>query len=221
MVELTTIKMKQHSTSCVPIEQLFALAHDQLSPVDAGRVGVHLDAGCDACGNQLNQLQKLVDSMTHRELVDLPAWLMRQAMNFFTWHRAKSGERQSEAIPAILVVDSFADGRLLGFRGAGPMSRQLLYRAGEYDIDLSLDYMEPTQLVDIMGQPMPLNADASAVAGAQVKLLEGTQLAFGTQTNEFGEFIIDGVRQGLYDLRLELKDGQINIVGLNAIFHTH
>jgi hypothetical protein len=213
-----TGKIKEHAMNCASTESLFALAQNQLAPVEADGLHTHLSE-CRVCKHQFDQLQKLVAATATRELVELPAWLSQQAMNLFDWHQAKSSSSAAERTPAILVVDSLAEGRLLGFRGAGPQSRQMLYRAGNYDIDLSLDFVEQTQSVDIMGQPMPVNADISTVVGAQVKLMDGAKVVVGTQTNEFGEFIIDGVREGLYQLEIEFEDKQIDIVGLNTIFH--
>jgi hypothetical protein len=120
-----------------------------------------------------------------------------------------------------LLFDSGAESRLLGFRGAGPASRHLLYRAGPYDIDLSIDYVEPARLVDIIGQSMPPGLDLEAVANRDVELLRESALAFATKTNEFGEFILDGIREGVYDLKLKFKTEEVNIVDLKALSQEH
>jgi hypothetical protein len=125
-------------------------------------------------------------------------------------------------IPAILLFDSFGGtialgGPLLsGVRGAGPMYRKLLYRAGDYYIDLSLDYVEQERVIDIMGQAVPSRKDAPSTADAHITLRQGSTILFHTQTNEFGEFIIDGVPRGAYDLSITLMTEEIDISGLNA-----
>jgi hypothetical protein len=63
-----------------------------------------------------------------------------------------------------------------------------------------------------------LGGDLSAVAEADVQLLSQSLVAVDTRTNEFGEFIIEGVSQGLYDLRIKLNDQQIDIAGLNTVW---
>ncbi|MBI3949278.1 MAG: hypothetical protein HY314_02320 [Acidobacteria bacterium] len=126
-----------------------------------------------------------------------------------------------QAIPAVLLFDSGAEGRLLGFRGAGSTSRHLLYRAGHYDIDLSIDFVESARLIDIIGQPMPLGLDLETVANCDVELFKQSTLAFATKTNEFGEFIFDGIEEGVYDIKLKLKTEEINIVGLKALAIEH
>jgi len=217
----TMKKIQEQPRNCASVEQLLALAYNRLPGDEAERIRIHLNAGCDACRQQFDQLQKIFVPTPSYDLPEPPDWLRRQAMYLFAWHTTRSRPSRRKQIPGILLVDSFAEERLLGLRGTGPTSRQMLYRAGEYDIDLCIDYVESVEAFDIMGQSMPLSRDLSAVTGAEVKLLQGSLVAFGTKTNEFGEFILDGIRQGLYDLKLELPDEEIDIVGLSAVFRPH
>lgn len=203
--------------NCIPIEQLVAWTQNRLPAREAESIRAHLGTGCGACRKQVVQLQKVLAAIANHGLVEPSDWLIQQAKNLFAWHKTNPGENRLEQIPAILLVDSFAAGLLPGFRGAGPMTRQMLYRAGEYDIDVSIDYVEPAQAIDIMGQAMPLRADFGSVVGADVKLLNASCAAFGTKTNEFGEFILDGVPEGIYDLKIQLKDQELGIVGLRAV----
>jgi len=206
--------------TCANIENLLALAQGALPLNEAERLGRHLSMGCEACQSRLHKIQKIRSVIGVRGLLDPPDWLITQAVNLFRWQ--KSGRENSRlAIPAVLLFDSGAESRLLGFRGAGPTSRHLLYRAGHYDVDLSIDYIEPAQLVDIIGQSMPLGLDLEAVANGDVELVKESALALATKTNEFGEFILDGIREGIYDLKLKFKTEEINIVGLKALAGEH
>jgi hypothetical protein len=213
-------KPKAQSTDCASMDQLLALARNQLPPSDAGRIRAHLDAGCAACKEQLDHFQMLVAAMVGRELVDLPAWLTHQGRKLFAWHKTIPRQDQTKPIPGILVTDSFADERLLGFRMAGPTSRQMLYRAEQHDVDLYIEYVKSADAFDIMGQVMPLSADLRTVAGAEVKLLKKSQIASSTKINEFGEFIFNGIGRGVYDLRLELSAGEIDIIGIDIVLHS-
>lgn len=201
--------------NCISIDQLLAFAQNHLPGDEAERVRVHLDAGCVICRKQVDQLQKILAATAKEPWLEAPQWLTQQAINLFARHHVTAGEPRIERLPAWLVSDSFADGRLLGFRGAGPQSRQMLYRAGQYDIDLSLDYVEPTRAIDLMGQTLPLGGDLQEVAGADVRLLNPFLVA-STRTNEYGEFIIEGLADGRYDLQIQLNGQQIDIAGLNT-----
>jgi len=204
---------------CPSVEQLLSFAQKELLGREAERIGAHLDAGCKRCHRRLSQLQKVLSVTAIRSLKEPPEWLIHQALVHFHQIQSQSRESLRKGILALLVIDSFAEERLLGFRGTGLMSRQMLYRAGDYDIDLSIDYDESSQSVAIIGQSMPLKKDLATVAGAHVELLRGSHVACATQMNEFGEFILEGVPEEVYDLRIALKDEEIKIAGLQAIVH--
>ncbi len=206
--------------SCPSTKQLFNLVRGSLRPQEAAHFGAHLDAGCAECRHQFHRLKKLVAVTARRELLDPPDWLRQQAQHLYSWYRTRPSEPQIEHLPAVLVVSSLADERLLGFRCEKALSRQMLYRGGGLDIDISIDYIEPAQRVDIVGQSISSSADVAAAAKARVRLLNGTHVIVNTQTNEYSEFIIEGVREGFYSLQLQLRDKQLDIVGLNAIFRT-
>ena len=202
---------------CPSVTQLLSFAQKELLSREAEGIGAHLDAGCERCHRRLSQLQKVLSVTAIRSLKEPPEWLVHQALAHFGQIKSQPRESLRSGTLALLVVDSFAEERLLGFRGTGLMSRQMLYRAGEYDIDLSIDYDESSQSVAIIGQSMPLRKDLATVAGAHVELLRGSHVACATKMNEFGEFILDGIPEEIYDLRIALKDEEIKIAGLQAI----
>ncbi len=210
---------------CPTVEELLAFAQRSAEGavlLDAGswsaeEIRAHLEAGCETCRRHLDDIRKILSAVAPPRLVDPPSWLLRQAQALYGHYREAQPSASQQATLALLVVDSFAEGRLLGLRGSWPMSRQFLYRAGSYDIDLSVDYIEVADAVDIIGQSMPLTNDLRSVAHATVELVKASALAHITQANVFGEFILDGVREGIYDLRIRLKDQEIYIPDLPAI----
>ena len=97
------------------------------------------------------------------------------------------------------------------------MPRQILYRAGDYDINLALNYVDQTKSIGMMGQSVPLNADLDMVAEAEVELLMDSTVRCATRTNEFGAFMLDGIPEGIYDLRIKMKGEEIGIARFHAI----
>jgi hypothetical protein len=154
------------------------------------------------------------------KLKEPPHWLLRQGRALF--ERTKSLSRQGalKNILALLVVDNFADGPLLGSRHVGPASRQMLYRTDEYDIDLSIDSIEPSQSVEIIGQSIPLSDDFESVADAEVELWQGRRAVVATKMNELGEFTFDQVPAGIYDLKIRMRGEEIHIAGLEAMIYS-
>lgn len=169
----------------------------------------HLRTGCRDCHAALRKIEEH-PAVRDRQDVRRPP----QSLDPSDRRETAASLHQPKRIPAVLVVDSGAEGRLLGFRGAGPASRHLLYRAGNYDIDLSIDYVDEMQSASIIGQSMPQGADLDTVVDGEVQLLKDSQVSSVTRMNEFGEFILDGVKPDVYDLRLKLKDEEVEIIGL-------
>jgi hypothetical protein len=97
------------------------------------------------------------------------------------------------------------------------MPRQMLYQAGNYNINLSLDYVEQSPAINLIGQPTPLHANLPAVAGADVELLKESLVVHTTTCNEFGAFIFNQIPDGIYDLRITLAEVELDILGLEAV----
>jgi hypothetical protein len=206
---------------CLSIEQLLAWAQNQL-PADAReRIEHHLKSACQACRKELGDLHESLVTEPSRRSSQPPDWLIHQAMNLFHWYMVRPHQMSERRIPAFLLVDTLAEGAAPGFRRVNPMNKQMLYRAGDYDIDLFIECLEPAHTVDIVGQIMPLSADLSAVAGATIKLLRKAVVEMDTKTNGYGEFTLRGVTEGVYDLNLEMMEAAIDIVELNAVIRPH
>lgn len=207
--------------NCASIDQLFALTQNQLPVEQAQRIHVHLDTGCVECRDRLNQLHQMQTITNSPHFIKPPDRLPPQATRLFAGHQPNPRQTPLKRLPAVLLVDSFAEGQPLGFRSIGSMSRQMLFRAGHYDINLSLDYVEQHRAIDIMGQPVPLGASLDTVAGAEVELLRESTIAGTTQSNEFGAFILSTIPEGIYDLRIKLTDTELDVLGLKAVVHPH
>lgn len=205
------------AAGCVACEQLLSLVQGALPASEAQPIHAHLGC-CETCRQLLAQLQRIVAAADRRELLAPPAWLTRSVQRLFAWRLGSQSANQTEQAPALLLVDSWADERLLGFRGADAMSRQMLYRAGQYDIDLLFDYHEGRQGVAIIGQSLPLEAEGVPLCGAPVRLLQGDRIVLDTRMNEWGEFVMDGVPEGIYTLSFELGGRQV-IVALDVLRH--
>jgi hypothetical protein len=203
--------------TCITTEQLLTLAQNHFSAHETEPLRAHLDAGCGDCRKRFDELRATLAAATGHHLVKPPAWLTHQAMSLFAWHKRNPGRSHPERIPAFLLVDSYAEGALPGFRNTGLMSRQMLYRAKHYSINLSIHAIERPASVDVMGQAMPLGADIRSLGKAGVELLHESELAGTTTSNEFGAFILTGIPEGVYDLRITAKDAELDIIGLSAI----
>ncbi|MCS6805903.1 MAG: hypothetical protein RMM98_07540 [Acidobacteriota bacterium] len=203
-----------HSKWCPSIEQLADFVRNLLSTREAAFIRQHLQQGCATCNAQVSQLQQVWSQVDHWMLRDVPEWLMRRAVSLFDQHRIGAPVDRSNV--ALLVADSFDRDMLLGFRSTRKMSRQLLYRTTEYDIDLCIHFSEREPRMLITGQANPVSGDLESVVGGEVELYQQTELVARTFANEFGWFYLDESPEGVYNLLIRLKSGEIAIHGLDA-----
>lgn len=191
---------------CISLGDLWKLARGSLPPDRAEAIRSHLTGGCQRCCRRWQQL------LTAHSPDDSPS----EATGAFRRTGVPSRSLGHCSLPAILLVDSFAEGRLLGFRSTGPTSRHLLYRTSLFDIDVHIDRADEERCVDIIGQVMSRESGSMAHIEAEIQLLRGPRLILQTRTNEYGEFIFDDVREGTYDLRVAFPELTLDVAGLSA-----
>ncbi len=138
----------------------------------------------------------------------------------FPRHGIETRENHGQRLNATLVADSLAEGPVLGVRSTQIVSRQMIYQAGDYNICLSLDYMNPSQTIAIMGQTVLLDADVGKSVEADIELLKEATVVCDTKSDEFGVFELVGIPEGIFDLRIRSKAEVLDITGLNvAVCH--
>jgi len=202
--------------TCASFEQLFAWARCELPVVEAEPIRLHLDAGCQTCRHELEQVEKILAATACPQFRQPPTWLIEETVGLITRDAARSYEFPVERISAFLLFDSFTQPTFAGIRSGGPMSRQLLYRTEDHDINLSINHASQTHAIEIVGRALPLKPNPVALTGAEVELLNGSAVVCTTKTNQVGMFTLQGVQEGVYDLRIALNDEEIDIIGLTA-----
>ncbi|HXG93193.1 MAG TPA: anti-sigma factor [Blastocatellia bacterium] len=202
---------------CPDFEQLINYLDGQLKGRDADLISAHL-AGCKACAENRAFYEQVKSTTASDDSVAPPAWVLKRAFKIFKTVRSRPRirERITERI-ASLVFDSLALPSLVGVRSTATASRQLLYRAGDYSIDLQVAPAEASR-ADIIGQVLKEGETAfESVAGLKLKLSRGGETIHSTTTDQMGEFAIRGVDYGDYDLRVVTSEGTITVAGLPVI----
>jgi hypothetical protein len=93
-------------------------------------------------------------------------------------------------------------------------NRQLLYRAGEYSVDMQIAQPEHSR-ADLIGQVLKEGESAfESVCGLKLEIAVGDDVAFSAVTDDMGEFKFSGIEQGVYDLRIQLAEGTITVPDL-------
>jgi len=200
--------------TCPGFEQLLDYFDGRLDRDAAASVATHLALGCGQCDGDRAWYQQLKVVAASDDSIEPPPWVLKRAVRLFNAPRVwmNVGARAGRVV-ASLIFDSLREPTLAGVRSSGVEGRQLLYRADDYSIDVqvaaSLSRAELTGQVLREGELM-----FESVAGLQLELMRNGGTIYSAVTNYRGEFTIPAVDFGSYDLRVDLNEASITIVGL-------
>jgi hypothetical protein len=203
---------------CPSFERLIDYLDNRLTETEAARVAAHLSESCSDCRESRDWYLEVRSVAAGDDTVPPPPWVFKRAVRIFdTAHdRPKLAARLGHAVAA-LVFDSFARPALAGVRSTETANRQLLYRAGDYSIDLQVASSEHAR-ADLIGQVLKQGDPTfESVAGLKFGITRGGETVFSAVTDEMGEFKVSDIQQGLYDLRVELPEGSITVSDLPLI----
>ena len=195
----------------IPFARLADLAEGRLSPEDAAEERAHL-ADCTRCAGQAAQLGHLAALMRADTSEDAPAALVADVVRMF---RARRPAEASEPgllrrLVAALTFDSSSLTPAFGVRsGQAAPARQLLFSAGDHDVDLRL--APGSEGWTVSGQVL------GTCHGGEVELVSADgSLVARAALNELCEFtLLPPTPDGTYALRLRLDDAEIEIPELS------
>lgn len=201
---------------CVEIEQLLDMAQGRAEGAMADRIQVHLASGCARCQDNWDWIQKIVRLTATDDSVEPPRRVLDRAIRLFEVHGPQRKPSVLERMVASLVFDSLAQAQPVGVRQAEPAARQYVYRANDWDVDLSFEVGEEPETINITGQVLKSETAAEEVANIPVHLGQEGKILASTVTDRLGEFTFDHVASGTYDLSIELHDQQLWIEPLKV-----
>src|SRR5688572_14599619 len=195
----------------ISFARLADLAEGRLSPDEAAGARAHL-ADCTSCAGQAARLEHLTALMRADSSEDAPAELVSGVVRMF---RARRGAQTAEEpgllrrLVAALTFDSSSLTPAFGVRsGQAAHARQLLFSAGDLDVDLRL--AEGPEGWTVSGQVL------GPCAGGQVELLDAQgSAAAGAALNELCEFALAPVAGGVYTVRLRFDETEVEIPELS------
>jgi hypothetical protein len=203
---------------CPSFEKLVDYLDGRLGQADASAVAVHLETGCGRCMESRQWYEQVSAIAASDDSLEPPPWVLKRALRIFEAGRSKPRlvERLGRAV-ASLVWDSLAQPDLVGVRSMQTASRQLLYRAGDYSIDLQIAARDPSS-AELLGQVLRESETTfESVTGIAIDLIREGRPIQSTTASKLGEFAIKGVEPGVYDLRLYLPEGSVDIERLPVI----
>lgn len=196
--------------SHITFERLADMAEGRLSSEETTTARAHL-ASCTRCSSQAADLERVAMLMRSDTSEDAPRDLVFGVIQIFHPRRTESAPGIVRRIIAALTFDSSTRTPAFGVRsGQTAPARQLLFGAGDFDVDLRLAAGEEGWTVSgqVLGPCGGGRVEAFAFGASE-------EAAARTSLNDLCEFTLPPVPEGVYALRLRLNDTEIEIPELS------
>jgi hypothetical protein len=172
----------------------------------------HIDTGCQKCGTSL-LLWQAVAAVGNQESAYAPSEdIVRVAKAQYSAVAAHF----KTSLLARLVFDSNLQPVTVGLRGTAA-TRQFLYEAGDYVIDLRLDAKREMDRISLVGQVLNRAKTSGAAQGVLVRLLKGVLPVANTATNDFGEFQLEFDAGTDFSIAIGMDEENVIVLPLHGV----
>ena len=126
--------------------------------------------------------------------------------------------RRQEAAGGLIqqLYDSFSQPAPPGTRSAAMSIRQVLYRAGPYQIDLQIELQQVQNRLAVTGQLVDLSHPEMVGRDLQVMISDGRGYIVNTVTNHFGEFRGEVENSGDLEISFHGRSGKPIVILLRG-----
>lgn len=159
----------------------------------------HLSTGCKRCKETVSLWQRVGKSAATEASYQPPADALRLARAAFATSRLARKPAESQGLVEVLF-DSFLQPALAGARSLVIGTRQMLYRADPYQLDIQIEPKPGGNRIQITGQLLDLSHPGVIGQDVQVTISNRRGNSVVVATNQFGEFSGDVENSG--DLEL-------------------
>lgn len=148
----------------------------------------HLATGCMRCTKTVSLWQKVSKAAAAEASYQPPADAVRFAKAAYStsWLNTKQVESQQSLIA--VLFDSFLQPAAAGARSAVTGTRQMLYRADPYQVDIQIEAKPEGNRLVITGQLLDVSRPDVLGREVQITLSNHRGMVVHMVTNQFGEF---------------------------------
>ncbi len=199
------MKMKHFMT-----EEWIDFVNQVSSPKQREAMKKHLATGCKRCAETLAIWQKVHGSAAVEASYQPLATDVRIAKAAFV-APGRATQRKERSTLVEVLFDSFLQPMLAGARSSGLGTRQMLYRADPYQIDIQIESKPEGNRLMVTGQFLDVSSPGIVGRDVKITLSNHRGNVMHTITNQFGEF--RGELENTGDLELSFPgQGEKSIV---------
>jgi hypothetical protein len=181
----------------------------------------HLATGCKRCRETVSLWQKVRKTATAEASYQPPADTVRLTKAAFATSGMARPQKKSRGVIEVLF-DSFLQPAVAGARSVVTGTRQMLYRADPYQIDIQIEPKQGNNRLVITGQLLDLSHPGIIGRHIQVTLSNCSGNTVIAATSQFGEFSGEIDNSGDIELTIPGEGDQPIVISLrNALGNIH
>jgi hypothetical protein len=181
----------------------------------------HLATGCKRCTETVSLWQKVSKTATAEASYQPPPHTVRLAKAAFATSGRALPQKESRGVIEVLF-DSFLQPAVAGARSLAIGTRQMLYRADPYQIDIQIEPKQGSNRLVITGQLLDLSHPRIIGREIQVALSNRSGSTVMAATNQFGEFSGEIENSGDIELTIPGEGEKPIVISLrNALGNLH
>lgn len=185
----------------IEFEEIINLAENDFAPELSSAKANHLGS-CAECSAQLRQLGNLF-LLAPKDLTEtVPQAVTAHLLNIYRQPSAKPRPSLINRLAGLLIFDDWKPEFALNERLSFQDTRQLLYRAGDYTIDLRVHLADDNYLIS--GQVFP-------EAFSAVVRIYNAKTSMETSLNEDGEFDFPPFKESSFNLQIVTENETIEV----------
>jgi len=166
---------------------------------------MHLASGCKRCKETVSLWQKVSETAAAEARYQPSAEAVRLAKAAYLTSRLNTPQKASHGVVEVLF-DSFLQPALAGARSLVIGTRQMLYRADPYQIDIQIEPKPGGNRLVITGQILDISNPGVIGRDIPVTISNRRGNSVIAATNQFGEFSGDVENSG--DLEISIPGGE-------------
>ena len=173
----------------------------------------HMEQGCERCSKIVSLWQRVRQTAETETNYRPPSDAVRIAKASFADSNLTEEQELSDSL-AELLFDSFLRPVLEGARSSSLGTRQMLYRAGPFQIDLLIESQASGLKVVVTGQLLDLRYPELVGHNLQVTLSNLHGRVVQAATNQFGEFREEIENSGNFELKFHGANHEPVVISL-------
>lgn len=195
------------------VEKWIDFVNQAVTTNEQQQMDKHLSLGCSSCQKTVSLWQRVRASAAAEGNYQPPESAVRIAKAAFAG--AGLGSTAIGADSKVkLLFDSFLQPMLAGVRSAGAGTRQMLYRADPYQIDVQLEMKPGANRVVVTGQLMNLGNPKVSATGTRILVSNMHGDVVHTIANQFGEFSGEVKNSGDLQVTFATPSGEPIVISL-------